>query len=201
MSEEKLDMENVWVNKDNQPTLCMDVNIATLSSHFVDINNVSIYMTPGCEDLIPTKAHEDDAGFDLKAATTIHLDPYQCALVPTGVHVIMEPKYVGIFGTAHYEHRYNMCADVRSRSGMALKRGLIVLNSPGTIDQSYRGEIGVIMFNTTNKPQDIARGERIAQLVFLYTPIVKLNQIDQETFNNTEAVSDRGSGGFGSTGK
>lgn len=197
MSEEKLDMETVWVKNDDQNTL----RITDTFAKFVDMNEVSIYMTPGCEDLIPTKAHEDDAGFDLQAAVTTHLEPYQCALVPTGVHVIMKPKYVGMTGTPYCVHKYNMCADVRSRSGMALKRGLIVLNSPGTIDQSYRGEIGVIMFNTTNKPQDITRGERIAQLVFLYTPIVNLNQIDQETFNNTEAVSDRGSGGFGSTGK
>lgn len=160
---------------------------------------IQIMMDEGCDDLIPTKAHSDDAGYDLKSKEDVILQPRNTTLVHTGVHICMHPEI-------KREHGYvivtrNMLADVRSRSGLALKHGLLVLNSPGTIDQSYKGEICVIMFNTKNNPYRIKRGDRIAQLVFLYQPITHLTYVDKATFEALNTDSDRGSDGFGSTGK
>ena len=111
----------------------------------------------------------------------IMLGPGQRVLIPTGLSMAIPVGYEG---------------QVRSRSGLALKEGLIVLNAPGTIDSDYRGEIGVIICNTSNQTRTITQGDRIAQLV-----ICKVERIpvwDQvEEFDETE----RGEGGFGSTGK
>lgn len=160
---------------------------------------IQIMMDEGCDDLIPTKAHSDDAGYDLKSKEDVLLQPHNTTLVHTGVHICMHPEIKRAPGYVIVTR--NMLADVRSRSGLALKHGLLVLNSPGTIDQSYKGEICVIMFNTKNNPYRIKRGDRIAQLVFLYQPITHLTCVDKATFEALNTDSDRGSDGFGSTGK
>ena len=128
-----------------------------------------------------TKATQGSAGFDLLAAikSEIIINPGSTKLVPCGFSMQM-PE--GIEG------------QVRPRSGIALKNSVTVLNSPGTIDSDYRGEIGVILINHGLSVFSIKRGMRIAQLVFINLPKVKL--VESDTLDET----DRGSGGFGSTG-
>ena len=175
------------------------VNLNEMQGSYHYSQNVHILMDEGCEDLIPSKAHDDDAGYDLRSKEDITLAPMSVTLVHTGVHICMHPKVDRSMGLDIVQ--YHMLADVRSRSGLALKQGLFVLNSPGTIDQSYKGEICVIMFNTKQEPYQIKRGDRIAQLVFLYQPITHLISVDKEKFESLDTDSDRGSGGFGSTGR
>ncbi|RLZ10526.1 dUTP diphosphatase [Faecalibacter macacae] len=122
------------------------------------------------------------AGMDLTANidAPIELKPLERRLIPTGLFIELP---------AGYE------AQVRPRSGMALKHGLTCLNSPGTIDADYRGEIGVIIANVSNDTYTIEDGERIAQLVIAKHETIAWEQV--ETLDETE----RGAGGFGSTGK
>jgi dUTP pyrophosphatase len=125
---------------------------------------------------------EQSAGLDLCAAIAdpVTLGPLERAVIPTGLSVALP---------AGYE------AQVRPRSGLAAKHGVTVLNSPGTIDADYRGEIGVILVNLSNNSFTIENGERIAQLVVAKHERVEWEQVD--TLDETE----RGSGGFGHTGK
>lgn len=122
------------------------------------------------------------AGMDLQAVLedAISLAPLERALIKTGLFIAL-PE-----GTE---------AQVRPRSGMALKKGLSVLNSPGTIDADYRGEIGVILVNLSNEKVTIEPGERIAQLVI--ANYVQAEWVPTDSLDDTE----RGSGGFGSTGR
>jgi dUTP pyrophosphatase len=130
---------------------------------------------------LPKYETESSAGMDLRAnfSDILELKPLERALIKTGLFLEIP---------AGYE------AQVRPRSGLALKKGLTVLNSPGTIDADYRGEIGVILVNLSNDNVNIEPGERIAQLVFA--------QFEQATFTSSETLSEteRGAGGFGSTG-
>ncbi len=131
---------------------------------------------------LPTYATKAAAGADLKAAiqTALTLQPLERKIVPTGLKIALPEGYE---------------AQVRPRSGLAAKHGITVLNTPGTIDADYRGEIGVILVNLSNSPFTIEPGERIAQLV-----VAKFEQIDWKlTQELTETA--RGEGGFGSTGK
>lgn len=137
-------------------------------------------MLSGCGDLFPAKAHADDAAFDLRSRENITLPVGKSTLVPTGIFMELP---------AGYE------AQVRPRSGLALKHNLTLTNSPGTIDAGYRGEVGVIMFNNGPDEFVIARGDRIAQMVICKLPEVELFPVE------SLSVSDRGEGGFGSTGK
>ena len=131
----------------------------------------------------PLPAYETDAsaGMDVRAnlSEPVILQPLQRALVPTGLFLEIPVGYE---------------CQVRPRSGLALKRGITVLNSPGTIDADYRGEVGVILINLSDEPFTIDNGERIAQLVFA--------EHKQAQWLETELLSDthRGTGGFGSTG-
>ena len=129
---------------------------------------------------LPSYATPASAGMDLRAAITspIKLAPGGRVLVPTGIQIAL---------TADHE------AQVRPRSGLALKQGLTVLNAPGTIDADYRGEIGVILINHGSVTAAINRGDRIAQLVV--APIARIVW-REEALGKTE----RGTGGFGSTG-
>lgn len=124
------------------------------------------------------------AGMDLRAAvpadTPVTLAPGDRALIPTGLQIALEPGYE---------------AQVRPRSGLALKHGITCLNSPGTIDADYRGEVGVILINHGREPFVIARGERIAQMVV--APFVQAAPVEVEVLDETA----RGAGGFGSTGR
>ncbi len=121
------------------------------------------------------------AGLDLKAnlEQAITIQPMERKLVGTGLFIALPQGYE---------------AQVRSRSGLALKKGIIVLNAPGTVDADYRGEIGVILINLSNEAFEINDGDRIAQLV-----IAKHEQATWELVENLDETT-RGSGGFGSTG-
>jgi len=141
---------------------------------------VKINMLAGCEDLIPEKAHEDDAAFDLRSRADMVLPPGKSILVPTGVFMELP---------AGYE------AQVRPRSGLALKHNIMLTNSPGTVDAGYRGEVGVIMFNAGTEGFHVSRGDRIAQMVIAELPRVELVTVQELS------SSGRGSGGFGSTGR
>jgi dUTP pyrophosphatase len=130
---------------------------------------------------LPTYETEQSAGVDLRANLdqSIQLKPLERALIKTGLFIALPPGYE---------------AQVRPRSGLALKKGITVLNSPGTIDADYRGEIGVILVNLSNEVFTIQDGDRIAQLVFAQVEQAKFLEV--ETLNETT----RGHGGFGSTG-
>ena len=131
---------------------------------------------------IPSYATEFSAGVDLHANidAPLTLRPLERAMVPTGLYMAIPAGYEG---------------QVRPRSGLAAKHGITVLNTPGTIDADYRGEIRVILVNLSNEPFEIAPGERIAQMVFARHEVAQFEEV--ESLDETA----RGSGGFGSTGK
>jgi dUTP pyrophosphatase len=130
---------------------------------------------------LPAYATEQSAGMDLRANINepIVLKPMERRLIPTGLHIALP---------AGYE------AQVRPRSGLALKKGITVLNSPGTIDADYRGEVGVLLINLSNEDFVVNDGERIAQMVIARHE--KADFIEVEVLDETE----RGEGGYGHTG-
>lgn len=131
--------------------------------------------------VIPTYAHDIDAGADLYAYETVTLYPGERHAVRTGVAIDIPPGFVGL---------------VHSRSGMAAGKGVAVLNAPGTIDPGYHGELKVILYNSDPYiPVEINKGDRIAQIVLQKFEHMTFDVIDEFTSN-----SERGSGGFGSTG-
>lgn len=129
---------------------------------------------------LPAYAHANDAGMDIRSVAEVVLPARGRALVPTGLVMLLPPGYE---------------AQVRPRSGLALKNGITVLNAPGTIDAGYRGEIGVILFNTTEVDYIVHIGDRIAQLVI--APVTQVEPVEANEIDETT----RGAGGFGSTGK
>ena len=133
---------------------------------------------------LPAYQSAHAAGLDLLAAlpdeAPLMLAPGQRALVPTGLTIALPPGYE---------------AQVRPRSGLASKHGVTVLNAPGTVDADYRGEIGVLLINHGNVPFAVHRGERIAQMVI--AAVVRAELVPVDALSATE----RGSGGFGSTGR
>ncbi|WP_291036847.1 dUTP diphosphatase [Herbiconiux sp.] len=129
---------------------------------------------------VPSYAHPGDAGADLLSAEALTLEPGERRLVGTGVSIALPDGHV---------------AFVVPRSGLAAKHGITVVNSPGTVDAGYRGEIKVILLNTDSRvPYDIAVGDRIAQLIVM--PVTRAVFVPVQTLPG----SDRGEGGFGSTG-
>jgi dUTP pyrophosphatase len=133
-----------------------------------------------CEpDLLPTMGNSGDAGYDLKAAAEFVIAAGERALVPTGVKLALPAGYVAL---------------VHPRSGLALKHGITVLNAPGTLDAGYRGEIAVTLINHSNESFSIAKGDRIAQILF--------QKFESPRFVSVQELpgSQRGSAGFGSTG-
>lgn len=137
---------------------------------------------PHAADLaLPAYQSEQAAGLDLLAAVdeAIRLDPGQRILVPTGLAMALPAGFEG---------------QVRPRSGLAAKNGVTVLNTPGTIDADYRGEVKVILINLGDVPFTIERGSRIAQLVI--APVLQANIVEVKVLSETT----RGAGGFGSTG-
>lgn len=130
---------------------------------------------------LPTYATEQSAGMDLSAALSeaIELGAGERALIPTGLSIALPPGYE---------------AQIRPRSGLAVKNGVTVLNSPGTIDADYRGEIKVILINHGQVPFTVERGMRIAQMV-----VEKYETVGWQVVDSLEE-SERGEGGFGSTG-
>lgn len=144
--------------------------------------NVQIQRLPGNEDIaMPQKMSEWASGFDLYAAVVepVILNPGERTLVPTGFAMSMPQQ---------------LEAQIRPRSGLAYKYGISCLNSPGTIDADYRGEVKVLLINLGQQPFTIRRNERIAQLVFQLVP--------QITWIHADKLTDtgRGEGGFGHTG-
>ena len=145
----------------------------------MSVLNVSITRLDDSVEL-PSYAYEGDAGLDLRANADVDIPPHGRVLVPTGLAIAIPDGYAGF---------------VLPRSGMALKRGLSVANTPGLIDAHYRGELKVIAINLDpDQPIHIERGERIAQLVIQAVPAVRLVEVDQLD------ETDRGTGGFGSSG-
>ena len=131
---------------------------------------------------LPAYATPGSAGMDIRASLTesVSLKPLERQLIPTGIFIQL-PE--------HFE------AQIRPRSGMALKQGITCLNSPGTIDSDYRGELKVLLVNLSNEVQVISNGDRVAQLIVAKTEKVVWNEVD--AIDN----SLRGAGGFGHTGK
>lgn len=132
---------------------------------------------------LPAYAKEGDSGMDVRAniEEAIVLQPLERKLIPTGIYVDL-PKNTEI--------------QVRPRSGLALKRGLTVLNTPGTVDEGYTNEIGVILINLSNEPQTIEPGERIAQLVAATVTHTELEEVSEIT-----KQTDRGGTGYGDSGR
>ncbi|WP_079910218.1 dUTP diphosphatase [Paenibacillus sp. 32352] len=144
--------------------------------------NVQIKRLPGNEDIqLPQKMSALASGFDLHAAVSepVTLQPGDRMLIPTGFALAMPDE---------------LEAQIRPRSGLAYKNGITTLNSPGTIDADYRGEVKVLLINHGKEPFTIQRNERIAQMVFQVVPAIQLTEVDELS----ETV--RGAGGFGHTG-
>lgn len=149
------------------------------------MTTVRVERLPHAADLaLPAYETAGSAGMDLRAAVAedapLTLAPGARALVPTGLKIALEPGFE---------------AQVRPRSGLALKHGITCLNTPGTVDSDYRGEVGVILANLGQEPFVIRRGERIAQMVVAAHARAEL--VEVEALDETA----RGAGGFGSTGR
>lgn len=143
----------------------------------IDLNYVYLSENPE-----PEYAYSTDSGFDLRANETVTMEPFGRALIPTGLFLDV-PERCEI--------------QVRPKSGLAIKRGLSVLNTPGTVDYGYTGEIKVIVFNFTNETQVINKGDKIAQAVVC--PVAQGNQINLVRVDKLRN-KDRNDNGFGSTG-
>jgi len=145
---------------------------------------IEVKRLPHGKDLpLPKYETEDSAGMDLYAALTegksITLGALERTMIPTGLALALPPRYE---------------AQVRPRSGLAAKNGVTVLNTPGTIDADYRGEVKVILVNLSNEPFTIERGMRVAQMII--APVTQGTWTEVDVLGETE----RGEGGFGSTG-
>ena len=149
---------------------------------FAAMQNLSVNIVNHSTNELPGYATEGAAGMDLRAnlQQTITLQPLERQLVPTGLFIELPLGYE---------------AQVRPRSGLAVKQGITCLNSPGTIDSDYRGEIKIILINLSNETQLVHHGDRIAQMVF--SKVEKASLLIVPQLN----VSARGEGGFGHTGK
>ena len=130
---------------------------------------------------LPAYSTPDSAGMDLRASLSepVELAPMQRALIPTGIYIALPKGYE---------------CQIRPRSGLALKHGVTVLNSPGTIDADYRGEICVILVNLSDRPFVVNNGERICQMV-----VTRYNRVEWEQVDSLDET-ERGAGGFGHTG-
>lgn len=132
------------------------------------------------EVVLPSYAYEGDAGLDLRSNVDIDIAPFERKLIPTGLAVAIPEGFAGF---------------VQPRSGLALKSGLSIANTPGLIDSHYRGELKVIAVNLdANEAIHISKGERVAQLAIQRVPVVSLMEVDELD------ETDRGTGGFGSSG-
>ena len=128
---------------------------------------------------LPCYKNTGDAGMDICASEDMRVPPFNWKLIPTGIYLEIPEGYE---------------VQVRSRSGLAVKHGLMVLNSPGTIDSGYRGEIGVILMNHNHFSYKVKKGDRIAQLVMVPIIIAEIEEIIELS------TTERNEGGFGSTG-
>ena len=131
------------------------------------------------EAVLPAYAHPGDAGMDVRSVEELTIEPGGRSLVRTGLVMMLPPGYE---------------AQVRPRSGLALKNGVTVLNTPGTIDEGYRGEVGVVLVNLGQEPFCVEKGAKIAQIVI--APCTRAEIVETAEVDETA----RGTGGFGSTG-
>ena len=132
------------------------------------------------EAIIPNYAHQGDAGLDLYSVEEVKINPSETALIKTGIKIELPPQTEAQF---------------RPRSGLALKHGITVLNTPGTIDEGYRGEVGVVLINHGKETFIVEKGMKIAQMVVKPVWYVEVDEVEE--LSETE----RAEGGFGSTGK
>ena len=181
---------DVDMNNPSEFLKSMGVNLDDLNSHFenlheeqeVEYTKVTLNFVNDSDNENPSYAYPSDSGFDLRASEEVWIQPNSRALVPTGIRLDIGENYE---------------VQVRSKSGLALNQGLFVLNSPGTVDSGYQGEIKVILFNTTIKKVKIEKGQKVAQAVLCpviggrWVDLVKVSEIKEK---------DRNSNGFGSTG-
>lgn len=149
---------------------------------FAAVDKLPVKIINRSPNPLPVYATEGSSGLDLRAhlEQEIYLQPLQRWLVPTGIFIELPIGYE---------------AQVRPRSGLALKQGITCLNSPGTVDADYRGELKVILINLSNEVQVVHPGDRIAQMVFQKIAVADLLQVE------TLSLTNRGEGGFGHTGK
>jgi dUTP pyrophosphatase len=171
---------------------------AMLESMGIDVDDLQKQFDSQSESIIDTKvplrfinesenknpeyAYQSDSGFDLRSTEEVWIHSNDRKIIPTGLRFDIPEGYE---------------IQVRSKSGLALNQGLMVLNSPGTVDSGYQGEIKVIMFNTTNQKVKIEKGQKVAQAVLC--PVVSGKCVDLIKVENIN-VKDRNSNGFGSTG-
>jgi len=168
----------------------LGIDIDDLSNHFNQMNEeyaeeaikIDLKYINSSENKNPHYEYSSDSGFDLRASEEVWIQPNSRALIPTGIRLDISESYE---------------VQIRSKSGLALNQGLFVLNSPGTIDSGYQGEIKVILFNTTNERVKIQKGQKIAQAVLCPVICGKfINLIQVEKIED----KDRNTNGFGSTG-
>lgn len=176
------DIDNISYDQLNE---YFGFDISELEKEVEEIENPKLdfnYQKVSEDAVDPSYAYPSDSGFDLCSSEDVWLFPMSRALVPTGLK---------------FDIPLNYELQIRSKSGLALKQGLMVLNSPGTVDQGYTGEVKVIIFNTTNEKIKIIKGQKIAQGVL--APVVSgqwINLVSVKDLDN----KDRNNNGFGSTG-
>lgn len=146
------------------------------------MNGVEVLVQLSDGASMPRYASAEAAGMDLCSTEEVQLAPLERRLVPTGLRIVLPQGFE---------------AQIRPRSGLALKRGIGMVNAPGTIDSDYRGEIGVILINLSTEIVKLEKGERIAQMIVCPVSRAVLKAVDDVT----AYVTERGEGGFGSTGK
>ncbi len=162
----------------------MGVDMNNLNQHFESqfTSSVELKFINESENVNPEYAYKSDSGFDLRASEDVWVFPNSRALVPTGLKFNIPDGYE---------------IQVRSKSGLALNQGLFVLNSPGTVDSGYLGEVKVIIFNTTTEKVKIVKGQKIAQAVLC--PVVNGKWVSLIQTNSMDN-KDRNNNAFGSTG-
>ena len=178
-------LTNLDISDPNELLKGLGVNMDEIENDFVsqyENPKIKLNYIYKSENPEPEYAYSTDSGFDLRANETVTLEPFGRALIPTGLFLDV-PERCEI--------------QVRPKSGLAIKRGLSVLNTPGTVDYGYTGEIKVIVFNFNNESQTIQMGDKIAQAVVC--PVAQGNQIELVKVDHIKE-KDRNANGFGSTG-
>lgn len=182
LNELKKNIENI--NEFDFEKSIGNINVDDLEKGFMNKfkKKITLNYRYDSENPEPEYAYDTDSGFDLRANVTVNLEPFGRALIPTGLYLDV-PERCEI--------------QVRPKSGLAIKKGLSVLNTPGTVDYGYTGEIKVIVFNFNNKSQVIYKGDKIAQAVIC--PVIQGNEVDLLRVDEIKE-KDRNHNGFGSTG-
>lgn len=178
-------LTNIDMSNPEEMLKNLGINLDEVEDNFnkqYEIPKITLNYVNKSDNKEPEYAYSTDSGFDLRANETVTLEPFGRSLVPTGLYFDVPEK----------------CEiQVRPKSGLAINRGLSVLNTPGTVDYGYTGEIKVIIFNFNNEPQTINKGDKIAQAVIC--PVAQGNQVELVKVDSIKE-KDRNSNGFGSTG-